>query len=130
PVEKEAVKEALKSPSPYSFFRPTQVTTYAFCLILVIAVGYSIATSFSFSSFSYSGESVVYGEKSSSFKIGYPLAFIEVNASANDPFKFFLFNFLGDFILYFLLAYVIDLIFTNSIRAILEYLEKEKDYFD
>ncbi len=118
PIEKDKLTKILKESENNlgNFFAPTQIMTYSFCIILLLALGGSMFSSFSIESFVSDAQNLE-GE-ASSFKIGYPWIFVTFSLLEEDPFIFSFWEFLGDFILYILLSYIIDLILSNSFRAI------------
>jgi hypothetical protein len=118
PIEKDKLTKILKESENNlgNFFAPTQIMTYSFCIILLLALGGSMFSSFSLESFVSDAQNLE-GE-ASSFKIGYPWIFVTFSLLEEDPFLFYFWEFLGDFILYILLSYIIDLTLSNSFRAI------------
>jgi ABC-type antimicrobial peptide transport system permease subunit len=123
PIEKEKLEKALKeSNNVKSFFSPTQIMVYAFCLILLLVSGFGLANSFSFNSLSFDEVDGM----GSSFGIGYPLEFISVSMGDEVPFKFSFWNFIIVFILYLLIAYIIDLVLSNSFQAIKSSINRDK----
>ncbi len=119
PIEKyNEMKETKKTNTQSSFFAPTQVMTYAFCAILLVTVGVSIAGSFSLKSLVYQDQGQEFVGQASFFEVGYPLVYISFSLDESDPFIFKFWNFVLDFILYLILAYLIDLALSNSYRAI------------
>jgi hypothetical protein len=122
PIKKQELEKALKgSNNVKNFFSPTQIMTYAFCLILLLVAGFGFANSFSLQSFSFEGGDGV----GSSFEIGYPLKFISVSIENENPFEFNFLNFVIVFILYILVAYLIDLVLSNSFKAIKDSISKD-----
>jgi hypothetical protein len=118
PLEKEKLTKILNGPRSPSkgFFAPTQIMTYSFSIILLIALGGSMFSSFSLDSFNVMDPNL--DGKSSSFNIGYPWIFIYFSFYDEDLFIFKFWPFIADFILYILLAYLIDLILSNSLNVI------------
>lgn len=124
PVKKKEIESVLKEKQNFSFFKPTQITNYAFSLILFLVFGYSLLTTFNFGEIiTYSGEVV---GKASFFELGYPLVFASVNASEENPFTFNFLYFFIDFFLYILVAYVIDISIRGFILGIKTALDDEK----
>jgi len=123
PIEREKLIKILKEVknSWVNFFAPTQVMTFAFCIIFLLAVGGSIHNSFSMESFFL--QDLGLDGKASSFEIGYPVAFIIFSMSNEVPFVFKFWVFLGNFLLYILVAYILDLVISNSCRVITKFIK-------
>lgn len=126
PVDKQHLAKVLKdSDGSASFFAPTQIMSYTFCIILLVIVGVGLANSFSFRSFTFEDQNQGFQGKASFFEIGYPKIFIAVSMEAESPFVFNIWYFFLDFFLYLLVAYLFDLIISNSFRAIKRSIEKD-----
>lgn len=126
PIEKDKLIKAIKETNkPSSFFAPTQVMTYAFCIILLVTIGVSIAGSFSLKSLVYQDQGQEFVGQASFFEVGYPLVYISFSLDEADPFVFRFWNFILDFFLYLILAYLIDLAVSNSYRAIKSSIKQE-----
>lgn len=125
PIEKEKLIKLLKDSENLirRFFEPTQIMTYAFCIIFLIAVGVSLADSFSMQSIVFSDPNI--SGEASFFEIGYPLVFISISFAEENPFKINFFNLIVCLSLYALIAYIIDLILSNSIRTIKKSIEND-----
>ncbi|MEM4181968.1 MAG: hypothetical protein QXX68_02325 [Candidatus Pacearchaeota archaeon] len=127
PVKKEDLEKALNKKAG-SFFVPTQIMTYVFCILLILAAGYSLYKSFSFSSvLSPEGEEI---GKGSLFKVGYPLTFISVSALEEKPFRFNFWYFFVDFFLYIIISYIADLSIRGLILGIKTALKEDEDKED
>lgn len=106
--------------NPKDFFRPTKVTTYIFCFILLGVFFIGLLSSFSFDYMNI-GDSV--DGIGSFFEIGYPWTFISLSMTDENPFQFRFGFFLLSVLIYFLISYIADLAIVNSFKAIKNNIE-------
>jgi len=113
--EKEYKKEGNVSASLRRFFRPTIIFEYAFAFVVlfVLAIGF----------FSFPISALLSNPEEFSFEIGYPFVFISPFAEDNELFSFS--NFIIDFLIYLLLAYLIDVSISNFYRAMKKSIKKD-----
>ena len=88
-------------------WKPTKVTTNALTIIFVLVLIMGIAK--------FPLSSLMSGNLDKSFSIGIPLPFLELSFSGETSNPLHIFNFIIDLLIYFILAYLIDIGF-NAIK--------------